>query len=62
MNSDLDDIDEINDMFDDIGEYGVSDEDYDYVDYEKQLKDVSEYIREEHPSIFADMILKGIIK
>lgn len=63
MNSDLDDIDDdICDMLDDADNCWVCpDDDSDYVDHEKQLKEMTEYIKEEHPSIFADMILKGII-
>lgn len=63
MNSDLDDIDEIENLLDD--DYGYPEDechDSDYRDHEKHLKEVTEYIKEEHPSIFADMILKGIIK
>lgn len=67
MNSDNDELDEMFDECDecdecDEGECCDDDGDYEYVDYEKHLKDVSEYLKEEHPAILADMILKDIIK
>jgi len=60
MNSNLDDLEEILSFFD--GECPADDCKYEYVDYEKQVKDVTDYLKEEHPAIFADMILKDIIK
>lgn len=65
MNSDINDLDELSYVMDDYddGNYDCDEDcEYEYVDYEKQLKDVAEYLKEEHPAILADMILKDIIK
>lgn len=60
MNSDLDDLEE---MLSYLEECPADDDcNYNYVDYEKRLQDVTEYLKEEHPAILADMILKDIIK
>ena len=61
MDSDFDELDEIEYEIDDFG-CDPDDCDYEYVDYEKQVNDITEYLKDEHPAIFADMILKDIIK
>lgn len=61
MNSNLDDLEEMLSFFD--GECPADDDcKYEYIDYEKQVKDITEYLKDEHPAIYADMILKDIVK
>ena len=67
MDSDFDDLEDLEDkdILESLEDYGCTadcGDDYEDVDYEKHLKDVTEYLKEEHPAIFADMILKDIIK
>jgi len=60
MSFDLDDIEDILEILEDYD--CPADGDSEDVDSEKILKDVTDYLKEEHPAIFADMILKDIIK